>query len=203
MRILGPAAAAVLLAVGGCSATPSGTPVAAGTAGGGLAWGSGDYGVVLVHQSGRDAGSWRSLAVQLAEAGMTVIAPDRTDEAAVLAAISQLHTDRGLSRVALLAAGDAGSVAFQVGRDQPQAVDQLILVSASGDASSLGVFPKLFIAATGEAVAADAQRMADEAPGDWNALFLGTGSASGQELIDAPGSGDVREVILRRLLERR
>lgn len=193
---------ALALATVGCGA-PAGTPVGVSGAGSALLWGHGDYGVVLAHEPGRDAQSWGPLAIKLANSGMTVLAPQQTDAAALLAAIKELHEGRGLARVALLAAGESSAAALQVGRDHPEQVDQLILISARGDAASLGVFPKLFIAGAGEGAAADAQRMADESPGDWNAVFLAQGSASGQALLDSQGAEDVQTAILRRLEERR
>lgn len=192
----------IALAAAGCNGVPAGTPVDLPDGGASLLWGHGDYGVVLAHEPGRDAQSWGPLAISLAKAGMTVLALQQTDVAALLAAIAELRDVRGLARVALLAAGDAGTAALQVGRDHPEQVDQLILISARGDASSLGVFPKLFVASAGEPAAADAQRMADEAPGDWNALFLASGSRSGQAMLDSQGSAEVQTVILRRLEER-
>ncbi len=54
--------------------------------------------------------------------------------------------DAGLDRVALLGAGDGASVAMQAALDEPDLVDQLVVISAGGDAAALDVFPKLFVA---------------------------------------------------------
>jgi pimeloyl-ACP methyl ester carboxylesterase len=126
------------------------------------------------------------------------------EAAAVLVAMHQLRDEAGLERVALLGAGAGAGVALAAARAEPELVDQLIVVSASGAASDLGVFPKLFVASEDEAAAADAERMAEEAPGDWNAVYLGPGGASGQALLSDSGSGtETMEAIVMRLEERR
>ena len=73
-----------------------------------------------------------------------------------------------------------------------------------GDAAALDVFPKLFVASEGETAAGDAERMADESRGDWNALFLAPGQASGQALLsDEAGGEPAMDAIVARLEERR
>jgi pimeloyl-ACP methyl ester carboxylesterase len=140
---------------------------------------------------------------------MTALAPDGSDAAAVRAAISYLRDERGLSRVALVAAGSGGVAALAVGRESPELVDQLILISVPGYASSvaelgeLGEFPKLFAASEGEAAAADAEAMTGAAPGLWNALFLAPGSASGLAIFSSDGGDEMLAAVLRRLDERR
>ena len=76
-------------------------------------------------------------------------------------------------------------------------------LSASGDASGLGVFPKLFVASEGEVAAADAERMVEEAPGDWNAIYLAEGDASGRGILTGDGAEEAMEAIIQRLDERR
>ncbi|MEO6060020.1 MAG: alpha/beta hydrolase [Candidatus Limnocylindria bacterium] len=190
----------------GSGAVGSGARVEFGTDGGGIAWGDGDYGVVLVHDTGTDAGEWEAAALAMAEQRMTALAPDRSDAAAVRAAIRYLRDERGLERVALVAAGSGGAAALVVGRESPELVDQLILISVPGDASSvagLGEFPKLFAASSGEAAATAAEAMTGAAPGLWNAVFLAPGSASGQAIFDSDGGDELLDAILRRLDERR
>ena len=164
-------------------------------------WGDGPYGVVLVHDAQHDAGSWDAQGRVFAEHGMTVVAVEETGSDVVASAITALH-DTGVERVALLAAGSGTEVAIALGQSQPDLVDQLILLSASADVRSLGVFPKLFVASEGDR-SADARRMADDAPGDWNALYLAPGDASGQELFSGEGSEATLDAILQRLEERR
>jgi hypothetical protein len=105
--------------------------------------------------------------------------------------------------VSVLGAGAGAEPAMAVGREQPELVDQLIVVSARGSAEGLGVFPKLFVASEREAAAADATRMAAEAPGDWNALYLAPGGVSGQAILEGDAAAATLEAILRRLEERR
>lgn len=158
------------------------------------AWGDGSYGVVLVGEG------WDPVAAELALHGMRLlsVAPD-----ALRPGITWLH-DAGLDRVAVVAVGDAGvDAAFAVGIDAPELVDQLITISARGDAASLGVFPKLFVASEGEDAAADATEMAAAAAGDWNAELLVPGDASGLDILDGEGGEELIDGILRRLEERR
>ena len=205
MRALAAASTLGLLLVA-CAPAGSGSRVELGTDGGGIAWGDGDYGVVLIHDSGADAAAWDAVALAMAEQGMTALATDGSSAAAVRAAINYLRDERGLERVALVAAGSGGVAALAVSRESPELVDQLILISVAGDASSvaeLGEFPKLFAASEGEAAAGDAEAMAGAAPGLWNALFLAPGSASGQAIFDSDGGDALLDAILRRLDERR
>ncbi|MGH2455214.1 MAG: alpha/beta fold hydrolase [Candidatus Limnocylindria bacterium] len=188
---------ALLLALAGCA---GGLTLADGS--GARLWGDGPYGLVLVHDRGRDAASWDQAARAFADEGMTVLAVEDATGDAVVAAISHLQ-DGGLERVALLGAGEGATVAMDVGRERPELVDQLIALSAAGDAAGLGAFPKLFVASAGEAAASDAERLAAEAPGDWNALYLAPGTASGQEILLGEGGPATLDAILRRLDERR
>lgn len=194
-------AAALILALCACAA-PGGSPFELPIHEGALRWGDGSYGVVLVPQAGRGAASWNEPARVFADEGMTVVAVAEADESMVAAAIRRLRDD-GIERVAVLAAGDGAAAALVLGRDQPDLVDQLILLSAVGDVSGLGVFPKLFVASEGEEAAGDAERMASEAPGDWNALYLAPGSDSGQAILSGEGSAAALEAIVQRLEERR
>jgi pimeloyl-ACP methyl ester carboxylesterase len=133
---------------------------------------------------------------------MTVVALGAADASVAAQAIEALRAG-GIERVAVLAAGDGAAAALELGVDSPELVDQLILLSGTGDASELGVFPKLFVASEGEAAAADAERMVDEAPGDWNAIYLAEGDASGREILTGEGADEAMEAIIQRLDERR
>jgi hypothetical protein len=133
---------------------------------------------------------------------MTVVAVDEAGAEMVESAIRQLQGD-GIQRVAVLAAGAGSTAAFAVGVDQPDLVDQLIVLSARGNVSRLGVFPKLFVAAEDEGAAAEAERMTEDAPGDWNAVFLAPGDDSGQAILEGEGADAARAAIIQRLEERR
>ncbi|HET6745418.1 MAG TPA: alpha/beta hydrolase [Candidatus Limnocylindria bacterium] len=192
---------AVSVALAGCGA-PSGSPttLADGTAA--RTWGDGDYGLVLVHDADREAANWAPQAEAFAAKGMTVMAVESAEPDAVLAALRELG--ERVDRVALLGAGTGAGVALDASRLQPDLVDQLIAISAVGSAADLGVFPKLFVASEDEAASADAERMAEEAPGDWNALYLAPGSSSGQALLsDVEAGSSTMDAIILRLEERR
>ena len=168
-----------------------------------LLWGSGQYGVVLVHGAVYDAASWDPQARVFADHGMTVLAVEQADAESVAAAIAYLRDDRGLPRVAVLGASAGSAASLAVGRDQPELVDQLILLSGTGDVASLGDFPKLFAASQGEPAASDAERMAADAPGDWNALYLAPGSAHAQAIFGSEGGSALLDALVARLEERR
>jgi hypothetical protein len=197
---------ATLLA--GCATPPSGAP-AGGSPWpfaedeGARRWGDGPYGLVLVSDAGREATSWDGPATAFAGEGMTVVALSAGSTAArVMGAILALQ-DRGIERVAVLAAGSGSAPAMELGATHPELIDQLIVLSAGGGAGSLGVFPKLFVASEEGDAAADAERMADEAPGDWNALYLAPGDDEGQAILEGEGAGAAMEAIVARLEERR
>jgi hypothetical protein len=166
----------------------------------GLAWGSGTYGVVLLADGGAQA--WSMVAPALAEHGMQVVALDGASPAGLRAAVAWLR-DQGAVRDAVMASGDAFRAAFTVGREDPTLVDQLIAISADGDASGLGEFPKLFVAAEGGSVAGAATRMANEARGDWNAELLVPGTEGGLALFVGPAGPATLDAVIRRLEERR
>jgi len=167
-------------------------------------WGDGPYGLLLLPDADAEgrSGAWDAQARTLADEGMTVVALGAADAAVAAQAIEALRAG-GIERVAVLAAGEGAAAAFELGVDSPELVDQLILLSGTGDASGLGVFPKLFVASEGEAAADDAERMVDEAPGDWNAIYLAEGDGSGREILTGDGAEEAMEAIIQRLDERR
>ena len=187
-----------LVACGGTAGTPIELP--GGTAA--RSWGDGPYGLVLVHDIGHDAASWSAPAVAFAGRGMTVLAVEDADADAVVNAITWL-LGSGIERVALLGAGDGSVAVLTVGAERAELVDQMILISATGDVAALGAFPKLFVASEQEGAAADAERMATEARGDWNALFLAPWSDSGQAILAGAAGEATMEAVVRRLEERR
>jgi pimeloyl-ACP methyl ester carboxylesterase len=199
----GLAVLALLVTMGGC-APPGGSPINLPDGSAARTWGDGEYGVVLVHDTDRDAAAWAPQAEAFASNGMRVVAVEPAEADVVVAAMRHLRDDEGLERVALLGAGSGATVAIQAALGEPELVDQLIVVSALGSAAELDVFPKLFVASEGEGAAADAERMAAEARGDWNALYLAPGSASGQALLaDGEAGEEAMEAVILRLEERR
>jgi pimeloyl-ACP methyl ester carboxylesterase len=197
-------AAAPLLAVvlaAGCAA-PAGSPYALDGDAEARRWGDGSYGLVLLPDGEEGAAAWDAPARAFAEEGMTVVALNAADAAVAAQVIEALRAD-GIERVAVLAAGAGATAALELGSGSPDLVDQLILLSGSGDVAGLGVFPKLFLASEGEPAAADAERMVDQAPGDWNAIYLAPGNATGRDLLSDDGSGEAMEAVIGRLEERR
>jgi pimeloyl-ACP methyl ester carboxylesterase len=193
----------MVAAVAGCAAQPTGGspyPLPDGTSA--LRWGDGPYGVILIPDGNRDAASWDATARVLGDEGMTVVAVEGPDAAVAEAAIRQLQAD-GIERVAVMAAGSGGNAAFALGVERPELVDQLITLSARGDVSRLGVFPKLFVASEDEGTAAEAVRMSEDAPGDWNAVFLARGDATGQAILEGENGAEALDAIVQRLEERR
>ena len=196
-------ALAVILGLGAC-ATGTGERVTLPDGSAAVSWGDGPYGLVLIHEQGKDAAAWEPQAVAFADEGMTVLAVEFGEPGAVVAAIEHLRDEVGLERVALLAAGAGSEAALAVGRAQPELVDQLIVISAATEeVADLGPFPKLFVASAGEAAAADVAHMAEQAPGDWNDVYLAPGAASGQAIFDGEGGAATLEAVLQRLGERR
>ncbi len=169
---------------------------ALGDGSGATSYGDGPYGVILI------GGAWDAVAAELALHGMRAVVPAEATSSALRAAIADLH-GAGVERVAVVAADTGVAAAFDVGARDAAAVDQLITLSATGDASRLGVFPKLFVASEDEAAASVATEMAATAAGDWNAELLVPGDASGLAILDGPGADELLDGILRRLEERR
>lgn len=209
MRVSAPMLALLVLLVAACAPAP--TPAATTSAalritlepgGAALIWGDGPYGVVLLHGAAYDAASWEPQARVLADDQMRVLAVEEVTADALRTAIAHLHGE-GIERVAVVAASAGAAAAFEVGVAEPELVDQLIVVSGTGNVSGLGEFPKLFAASEGEPAAADAERMEGEAPGAWNAVLLVPGDAHGQAIFDSEGGDELLAGILRRLGERR
>lgn len=161
-------------------------------------WGDGAYGVVLVGEGWEEAGIPQELALER----MRALVAAAASEPALRAGIEALRAG-GVERVAVMAAGSGVEAAFALGASEPGIIDQLIVVSGSGDVAELGEFPKLFVASEDEALAAEAARMADEAPGAWNAALLVPHPGTGVEILRDPVSGALADGIVRRLEERR
>jgi pimeloyl-ACP methyl ester carboxylesterase len=191
---------ALFAVVGGCAAgPPDGSPYPLPDGSTAKRWGDGPYGVVLIPDTGADAGAWDATARVLAREGMTVVAIPEADAAVTEAAIREVQAG-GIERVAVMAVGSGSDAAFELGASRPELVDQLITLSAQGDVSRLGVFPKLFVASEAGGAADAAERMAAEAPGDWNVVYVAPGDAAGMAILDDRAAV---EVIVQRLEERR
>ena len=97
-----------------------------------------------------------------------------------------------------------GSAILRAANQNPEAADQLISLSASGDVSGLGAEPKLFVATEGEGgFAEEARRMAREAPGDQNEALILPGDAHAQAIFRTEEGDRLMRAILERLEEYR
>ncbi|MGH2559282.1 MAG: alpha/beta hydrolase [Thermomicrobiales bacterium] len=182
--------------VAGCpQATPTAPTIAPGTpaAGAGghvplahgeaLLWGAGEHGVVLVHGAVYDAASWTSQAEAMAARGMIVLAVEELSAEAVLDGVDLLRGPCGVRSIALIGASAGTGPVLQAAAREPEAVDQIIVLSGSGDVSQLDDDPKLFVASEGEGIADTTRQMADEAPGDDNEALIVPGDAHAQAIF--------------------
>ncbi len=149
-----------------------------------LVWGSGKDGVVLAPGAIYDAASWTEQAEQISAEGMVVVSLKARSGDDILAAMSYLQDEHGISQVALVGASAGTAPVFSAAQSNPGGVRQLMVLAGSGDASSLGEFPKLFASSEGDTgSAAAAERMVADAPGDQNELLLLPGSAHAQAIF--------------------
>jgi ABC-type Fe3+ transport system substrate-binding protein len=217
MRRLAALLAPVLL-LGGCfaqgDASSTAQPSAAATitlAGGvsALRWGDGPYGVVLLHDANHEPASWAALAHALAADGMTAVAPQTTDVAALTAAMGALRSTASdqssatIERVAVIAAGTGIDAVAALAASNAALIDQVILVSPTSDARWTAEFPKLFVAGSASGEAAAARSAEASAAGAWNALLLVDGSGAGQALLEGTAGAELVSAVVRRLDERR
>lgn len=200
--------AGLLAACGAPSPTDGRTLVTLSDGSAAMQWGDGEYGVVLVSDSGDSLAGWAPLAVEIATQRMTALAIDVNDATGDrLAAASAWLAEHGAERIAFVASGQRGPGLLVVFANNGGAIDQMVAISgdlSDLDLARLGEPPKLFTAAEGDApAAAAAERMTDAAVGDWNALLLVQGDAHGQAILESGGGPDLVDGITARLEERR
>ena len=196
MALLG--AAGLLAACGAPTPTDGRAQVTLSDGSVALQWGDGDYGVVLVPDDGETLAGWAPLAAEIAAHHMTAVAIDVSYATGDrLAAAAEWLTGSGVERVAFVASGQRGPGLLVVYANADGAIDQLVAISGDMsdlDLADLGEPPKLFTAAEGDATAAAAaQRMTNDAAGDWNALLLVAGAAHGQAILDSEGGPELVE----------
>jgi hypothetical protein len=210
-----------MLAIAGCSVTGSagsaasptevasqgGSPQTIEVPGVGMAatWGSGPYGLVLLHDVAHAPPDWNAQGAAFGNDGMTVLAPDRTDAASLRAAIEWLRSARGTARVAVLAAGATSESVVTLAASDASLIDQALLVSPATEVAWPWEFPTLFAAGRDAPDAAIAQRISAGATGQWNELLLVPSGHSGQALFISgdQGARELMTEVLRRLDERR
>ena len=168
-----------------------------------LVWGKGDYGVVMSHGAVYDAASWEPQAKEIAQNGMVVLAVEDTSTESISVAAKHLKEERGVEAVALVGASAGTSGVLGAAREQRRLPDQLILLSGTGNVSSLGDYPKLFVASEGEGLAEEVRRMARQAPGDRNEALVLPGDAHAQAIFDTKQGDRLMEAILKRLRQYR
>lgn len=164
-----------------------------------LLWRAGAYGVVLAHGAAYDAASWRPQAEAIAAAGTTVLALEQTSPADIVAGIAFLTDECGIADIALIGASAGAGSVLAVAADEPDAFDQLIILSATGEAAGLGEQPKLFVASEGEGLAEATRRMADEAPGADNEALILPGDAHAQAIFETEQGDELLQAILGRV----
>jgi pimeloyl-ACP methyl ester carboxylesterase len=166
-----------------------------------IVWGEGDKGAVLSHGAAYDAASWESQGQTLGENGAAALAVEDTSPSNLRTAIRYLKEESGVESVALVGASAGARPVLEVGGEDPQKIDQLILLSGIGDVSGLGEYPKLFVASEGEEIAERVRQMADEAPGDRNEALILPGDAHAQAIFQTQEGERLMQVILERIEE--
>ena len=164
-------------------------------------WGEGDYGVVMAHGAAYDAASWEDQAQEIAGSGIVALAPEKTSPENLLASAKYLREERGVQDVAFVGASAGGSAVLRAAEENPDAADQLILLSATGDVTGLGDEPKLFVASEGEGLAEEVRRMAGEAPGEQNEVLIVPGDAHAQAVFGTKEGDELMQALLKRLEE--
>lgn len=185
-------------ASGSSGATSGGESITAGDTEA-LVWGGGDRGVVLAHGAAYDAASWETQAKKMAESGSTVLAVEDTSAESIRAAAEYLRNERGARSVSLIGASAGSAGVLDVGQQSPGEVAQIILLSGTGDVSSLGDYPKLFVASEGEGLAEQVRQMAEEAPGDRNEALIMGGDAHAQAIFDTSQGDRLLQAVIERL----
>ncbi len=167
-----------------------------------LVWGEdGDRGVVLSHGAAYDAASWEPQGQTLAENGVVALAVEETSPYNLRSAINYLKEERSIESVSLVGASAGSRSVLRVAGEYPEQVNQIILLSGTGDVSGLGEYPKLFVASEGEGIAEKVRQMADEAPGDQNESLILSGDAHAQAIFQTEEGERLMRAIVERLEE--
>lgn len=164
-----------------------------------LVWGEGNYGVVMSHGSVYDAASWRPQAERIAENNMVALAVEDTSTENLAAAAQYLKEERGVSEVAFIGASAGASTVLDLARENGGLVDQMILLSGTGDTAGLGGYPKLFAASENEGLADTVRQMTQEAPGENNEALILPGDAHAQAIFDSSQGNKLTQAMLDRL----
>jgi len=166
-----------------------------------LVWGEGDRGVVLSHGAAYDAVSWESQGQRLEENGVVALAVEDTSPESLRFAVDYLKEEYDIESVALIGASAGAGPVLRVAQEDPEDMNQIILLSGIGDVFGLGEYPKLFVASEGEEISERVRLMADEAPGDRNEALILPGDAHAQAIFQTEEGERLMRVILGRLEE--
>lgn len=187
---------ALVLATGisPAQALQSGTPVAEeaqsvmlpGDSGEALLWDGGPRAVLLAHGAAYDAASWTEQAEVMQEVGFTVLSIESISPEAVASGVAWLQDEHDAVGVVVIGASAGGGGALSALAEDPDGVEGLILLGATGETEGLGEYPKLFTASEGEGMADQLEEMANEAPGDANRVEIIPGDAHAQATFDNP-----------------
>ena len=157
---------------------------------------------MLAHGAAYDAANWEPQATEIAGNGVVALAVEDTSEQSIAAAAEYLKEERGVDGVALIGASAGASGVLDAAEADPELLDQLILLSGTGDVSGLGGYPKLFVASEGEGIAGEVRRMAEEAPGEENEALILPGDPLAQAIFRAESGDRLLDTILNRLRRR-
>ncbi|MCP4319308.1 MAG: hypothetical protein GY789_25815 [Hyphomicrobiales bacterium] len=153
--------------------------------------------VVLAHQSGLDAGSWRPLAERLLNEGISSVALTSTSSDDVLAAADFLDS-KGHENITLIGASiGGGAVLHAMSRQDPVSVKGVILLApADGHALQSETRRKLFVVAMEDFFAGRTYSGFDKAA-EPKVLLEYPGAEHGQELLDGPHGENLIGAILK------
>lgn len=161
-----------------------------------LLWPGGDRAVLLLHGAAYDAASWEAQAQTLASQEFTVLALEELSAGTVQGGIGYLTDACAARGVTVIGASAGGASALDALADGSDDVSGLILLSATGEVSALGEYPKLFVASEGEGLSDQLETMADSAPGDQNETLILPGSAHAQAMFkDEQGDALVEAIV--------
>lgn len=168
-----------------------------GETGEALVWdGGGHIGTVLVHGAVYDAASWDEQATAMTEAGISVIGVEQLSEVAVVAAVEYLRNDLGVDSTTLVGASAGGSAVLGALSGDVNLADRLILLSSTGDVSTLDGLETLFIASEGEGMADRVEEIANEVEDGASQVLIVPGDAHAQAIFDSAGGDDVLQAMI-------
>ncbi len=159
----------------------------------------GDTGVLLAHQSGKDAQSWAGFAQRLQDEGYASIALESISTEDVMSGVEHLR-QAGKTRIALIGGSiGGGGIQSAVSKGVPSEVVLVVLLgTASGNMAEANSIEKLFVITENDFFSAQTYSSYDKAA-DPKDLVVYPGKAHGQEMFDEPYGPQLVDLILRAL----